>query len=353
MLPRETTTRGAIIALGLGLLVLTSSFYGQEEPPKAPSALLQAMERDTLRVALEANTVSYHLDGGRPTGYQYAVAHDVADYLGLELEIVPIDSAAEGIAHLQARRADLLLPSQPVRDTAGLGWTRPYDRGRGKDTQDSLCLYMLGGYPKMVDTLNGYVASYRQSKLRKELRWLYRSARTKPPQGGYNCQGKISPYDADIKAACRGTSIDWRLLASVMYQESRFKASLVSYAGAFGIMQFEPTTARTFGISRTSPVKAQIKAGVKYLCWLEQHIEGEELSPKSRRALMLAAYNSGLGNTRRARKKAAAEGKSPDLWWGNVELYISKKARFGEGQTVAYVREVCERYRDYCLLTEE
>ncbi len=345
-------SRGALVVLGLGLLVLTASFYRREEAPKPPSALQQAIARDTLRVALEANTVSFYLDRGRPTGYQYGVAHDVADYLGLALEIVPIDSAGEGIAYLEERRVDLLLPARPLEDTAGLGWTAPYDGGKTRDSQDSLCLYMVGGYPGMVDTLNRYVASYRESKLRKEHRWLYRSARTKPPQGGYECRGSISPYDEDIKAACEGTCVDWRLLASVMYQESRFKPSLVSYAGAFGIMQFEPTTARTFGISRTSSVKAQIKAGVKYLCWLEEHIDGEGLSPENRQLLMLAAYNSGLGNTRRARKRAASHGKSPNAWWGNVELYISKRGRFGEGQTVVYVREVSERYRDYCLLTQ-
>ncbi|PIE84406.1 MAG: hypothetical protein CSA07_02570 [Bacteroidia bacterium] len=352
MFPRDTTARGVLIALGLGLLMLIGALYPREEEIPLPSALSQALQRDTLRVALEANTVSFYLDQGRPTGYQYAIARDLAQHLELSLEIVPVRSAAEGIESIRERRADLLLPQQALADTAGLGWSIPYDRAKGRASQDTLCAYMLGGHPGMADTINTYVRAYGQSQLRKVLRWVYRSPRSRAPEGGYACHGRISPYDEDIKAACEGMCIDWRFLASLMYQESRFKASLVSYAGAFGIMQFEPTTARTFGISRTSSVKAQIKAGAKYLCWLEKRLAERGIPAENRQAFMLAAYNSGLGNTRRARKKAEVAGKSPNAWWGNVELYISKKARFGQGQTVVYVREVMERYRDYCMLTE-
>ncbi len=60
--------------------------------------------------------------------------------------------------------------------------------------------------------------------------------------------GRISPYDQYIRKYSQQLGWDWRLLASLIYQESNFKTDVTSQVGASGLMQLMPTTAKRFGI---------------------------------------------------------------------------------------------------------
>ncbi len=59
--------------------------------------------------------------------------------------------------------------------------------------------------------------------------------------------GKISRWDDLIKSASNDIDWDWRLLASLIYQESRFIPNVQSWAGAYGLMQVMPLTAKKIG----------------------------------------------------------------------------------------------------------
>lgn len=61
-------------------------------------------------------------------------------------------------------------------------------------------------------------------------------------------EGKISPYDKIIRKNAQKLGWDWRLLASLIYQESRFDPYIKSWAGASGLMQIMPETAKELGI---------------------------------------------------------------------------------------------------------
>ena len=56
---------------------------------------------------------------------------------------------------------------------------------------------------------------------------------------------------------------DWRLLASLICQESHFNPNVESYAGAFGLMQIMPDTGKNFGIDIISSPENNIKAGIQ------------------------------------------------------------------------------------------
>jgi membrane-bound lytic murein transglycosylase F len=73
--------------------------------------------------------------------------------------------------------------------------------------------------------------------------------------------GKISQWDDLIKSASSDINWDWRLLASLIYQESRFKPNVRSWAGAYGLMQVMPVTGKKMGIDITSSPSNNIKAG--------------------------------------------------------------------------------------------
>ncbi len=82
--------------------------------------------------------------------------------------------------------------------------------------------------------------------------------------------------------------IDPRFIHAVIWQESRYKAQAVSPAGAQGLMQLMPATAKRFGCNDAYDVEANIKAGTKYLAWLLKRFDGDV-------RLALAGYNAGEG----------------------------------------------------------
>jgi soluble lytic murein transglycosylase-like protein len=82
--------------------------------------------------------------------------------------------------------------------------------------------------------------------------------------------------------------IDPRFIHAVIWQESKYKTTAVSHAGAQGLMQLMPATARRFGCSDPQDVAANIEAGTKYLSWLLKRFNGDV-------SLALAGYNAGEG----------------------------------------------------------
>ncbi len=172
--------------------------------------------------------------------------------------------------------------------------------------------------------------------------------------------GNISAYDEVIREQSRRLDWDWRLLASLIYQESRFDPVASSWAGAYGLMQLMPTTMRRFGVSRESSPEKQIEAGVSFLKWLDDRFRGMIRDPGERIRFILAAYNVGYGHIIDARNLAEKYGGNPDVWEDQVEEFLLKKSDPGYYQdpvvkygycrgteTVRYVEEIMERYNHY------
>ena len=172
----------------------------------------------------------------------------------------------------------------------------------------------------------------------------------------------LSPYDDLVKREASKHGFDWPLIVAQMYQESRFNRKARSPAGAIGLMQLLPRTAREFGVRNLRNAEQSIRAGVAYLAWLHSRFE-PELTVKDRIWFALAAYNAGYQHVRDARQLAGELGLDPGRWFDNVEeamRLLSKpayyrKADFGyvRGFEVAkYVREIRERYRSYLQTTD-
>lgn len=179
-----------------------------------------------------------------------------------------------------------------------------------------------------------------------------------------NQTGAISPYDLYIKEYAETIGWDWRLVASMVYQESRFNPKARSWAGAFGLMQLMPRTASRFGVSNESPEKAQIRAGIMFLQWLDNLYEDIE-DPMERQKFILGSYNVGPGHVMDARRLAEKHGMNPSVWDENVEVFLLKKSepeyyrdpvvKYGycRGiETYNYVNEIMERYEHYKNIVE-
>ena len=175
--------------------------------------------------------------------------------------------------------------------------------------------------------------------------------------------GELSPYDALVKPYAKQYGFDWRLIVAQMYQESRFKPDARSWAGAVGLMQVLPRTAKSLGFQDIRSPEKGIHAGVKYLDWVRDRFE-PELSVKDRMWFTLAAYNVGQGHVIDARRVARQQGLNPNRWFGNVEQAIrllskrkyARKARHGYcrcSEPVKYVQEIKRRYEAYLQVTEQ
>jgi hypothetical protein len=94
--------------------------------------------------------------------------------------------------------------------------------------------------------------------------------------------------DWTIYRASQEAGLDPRFVHAVIQQESRYKNEAVSGAGAHGLMQLMPATAKRFGCDDPHDASKNIKAGTKYLAWLLKRFDGDV-------SLALAGYNAGEG----------------------------------------------------------
>jgi membrane-bound lytic murein transglycosylase F len=159
---------------------------------------------------------------------------------------------------------------------------------------------------------------------------------------------------------------DWRLLASLIYQESGFMPDVTSRAGAYGLMQIMPETGRNFGIDITSSPENNMIAGIKYINWLHSIFDNLIPDTKERINFILAAYNAGPGHVLDAMKLAEKNGMNPLKWDGSVAEWLLKKSErqyyndsvvksgyFSGTESVNYVSQVRERYEHYQDLIQE
>ena len=172
--------------------------------------------------------------------------------------------------------------------------------------------------------------------------------------------GKISVFDDYFKRYAEIIGWDWRLIASLSYQESRFNPSAVSWAGAFGVMQLMPGTAEFLNVGTDASVAEHIYAGVRYLQWLDERLENEITDEHERIHFVLASYNVGIGHVLDARRLAEKYGRDPNVWKNNVDYYVLNKSNpkyyqdpvvrhgYARGsEPYHYVAEIMQRYRHY------
>jgi membrane-bound lytic murein transglycosylase F len=177
--------------------------------------------------------------------------------------------------------------------------------------------------------------------------------------------GKISIYDSLLKAEVQQQNMrwDWRLVAALIYQESKFKPHAKSWAGAFGLMQLMPRTASRYGLTEHSSPEKNVRAGIDKLKRLDQHWSKFISYEPTRIKFILASYNAGLGHVQDACRLAEVMGKNPFLWDGHVDecLLLKSNPKYFTNPVVRYgycrgrepynyVKEILNRYEQYSEL---
>jgi membrane-bound lytic murein transglycosylase F len=172
--------------------------------------------------------------------------------------------------------------------------------------------------------------------------------------------GKISKYDKIVKKISAKYNWDWRLISAVIYQESRFNSEAGSWAGAYGLMQIMPSTAKRFGIEDISNPEQNIKGGVLFINWINKQFVNSIPDSIQRIKFILASYNIGLGHVMDAQRLAEKFGKNRTVWDDNVDYYLLNKSskiyykdpvvRFGYcrgEEAYNYVSRVLTTYNHY------
>ncbi len=168
-------------------------------------------------------------------------------------------------------------------------------------------------------------------------------------------QIQLSEYDELFKASALRRNWDWRFLASIAYQESRYNPNARGFGGAYGMMQFMPNTGPSFDVYPDSPPEVQIEGGMRYIDQLYNSWKNIE-SREQRLKFTLASYNAGKGHIEDAVRLAERLGYNPTIWDDNVELmikllsdplyYRKPPVKYGayRGPAKSYVNSIYSRY---------
>lgn len=175
--------------------------------------------------------------------------------------------------------------------------------------------------PKLLAAVNAFVSKTRDSKFAKRLykKYFEDEKRIRRLQRT-TVKGQISPYDDLIRKYARKYGLDWRFVAAQMFQESGFDPKAKSWAGARGLMQVMPRTAREMGFDPKDlyDPETSIAAGTLYMHRMIQ-LKDPNQPLEERYRFALASYNAGYGHVRDARKIARQIGKNRSRWFSNVE----------------------------------
>lgn len=178
-------------------------------------------------------------------------------------------------------------------------------------------------------------------------------------------QKQISRFDPIIKEHSRTLGWDWRLLASLIYQESRFDPEAESWSGAKGLMQLMPETAEDLGVTATADAGEVIRAGAQYLRQLYNNFSHVPDSVQ-RIKFTMASYNCGYSHVLDAQNLAKVKGLKDTIWDDHVEKmilalslpqnYNHEVVKFGyvRGlEPLQYVQQIFKRYEHYRKFIEQ
>jgi membrane-bound lytic murein transglycosylase F len=126
-------------------------------------------------------------------------------------------------------------------------------------------------------------------------------------------QSRLPLYQKWFEEAAAQTSEDWRLLAAIGYQESKWTPGALSASGAKGLMQLSSDTAAAAKMTNPNDARQSIFAGARVLKKIYEKIPAHVSEP-DRTWFALAAYNIGYGHLEDARVLAQKAGRDPDSW---------------------------------------
>lgn len=296
---------------------------------------------------------------GLKAGFNYELLKRYAEATGREIRIRAARDGENNIDSLNYGIIDIL-----VRQTADTIYSPLVRKSRNVD---HYCAWYLRAdrTAEMKDInlwLNSYIGTREYSEQRNRFYSLYDPFKRLLTG---SLSDRISPYDSLIRKHSEILGWDWRMLAAVIYQESRFSINTFSECGAAGLMQVMPGTAEYYGITDLMDPEQNLIAGTMHLARIQKAYDGEEFSPEERINFTLAAYNAGERRIADCRLFASQKEMDSTKWDEIVKIIPEmrkysfvyndtvRSGRFRGTETISYVNRVRQIYDAFCEICPE
>ena len=330
--------------------------FGTDTVSSNAFSLRDILESGEMVVLTISGPNTYYEYRGKQMGTQYLLCEKFAQKIGVSLRVEVCKSIDEMIKKFNAGDADIIVYQIPTstKGTIPCG----YSTNNGK-----LAWAVRTDNTELADSLRSWYKPEIAESVKREEKALFstQSIHRRVYAPMLNTQaGIISNYDHLFKRYAPIARWDWRLLAAQCYQESCFDPKAYSWAGAKGLMQIMPETAKHLGLAESDVYEPELNiyAAARYINELNTRFIDIRNS-EERKFFILASYNGGFFHIRDAMALAKKNGKNPHKWihvaeyvlkLSTPEYYNDPVVKYGYmrgSETVNYVSAIYSRWQKY------
>lgn len=354
-----------------------------------------------IKIAFFADLGAINIENGNPEGLDFFLVNEWSKRNGVNIDWVFVSSVNKALKLLAQRDVSMAVGNIPRQERNGFIYSLPIRKFKWVKYGQGDSLFLLSDYPKPSITLeksNTYPLSIKKEKMWRHANfnhsgwllpdYLAEELHSKTPfrhnidflgkgeiswacnsrdssminsvnnmisdpslrkkirffqshnfKSNFQNQKNISDYDEQLKDRI---VLDKHTLNALIFTESRFRNNVVSHAGAIGLMQLLPRTAKSIGIDSIQLFddKQNIRAGLRYINYLNEYWELKGVSIENRIPFILSSYNSGPSAIFKETKEAQKLGLNPKLWDNNVAKV--HKSNYGEK-----IMKLASIYRGY------
>lgn len=330
--------------------------FGTDTVSSNAFSLRDILESGEMVVLTISGPNTYYEYRGKQMGTQYLLCEKFAQKIGVSLRVEVCKSIDEMIKKFNAGDADIIVYQIPTstKGTIPCG----YSTNNGK-----LAWAVRTDNTELADSLRSWYKPEIAESVKREEKALFstQSIHRRVYAPMLNTQaGIISNYDHLFKRYAPIARWDWRLLAAQCYQESCFDPKAYSWAGAKGLMQIMPETAKHLGLAESDVYEPDLNiyAAARYINELNTRFTDIQ-NPEERKFFILASYNGGFFHIRDAMALAKKNGKNPRKWihvaeyvlkLSTPEYYNDPVVKYGYmrgSETANYVSAIYSRWQKY------
>lgn len=294
---------------------------------------------------------------GLETGFAYEVMKDFARDHGCNIRIVAgdknadyVDSLRQGVLdilivhHEDAHMREDIVLSDNIIDCSAVAASGSKAEGQIREINQWIAEYTAS------EEFDNHKASF--FKAFNPIKRAERGVKT----------STVSPYDDLFREYAEDLGWDWRMLAAVVYQESKFSIGSRSHRGASGLMQVMPQTGAYYEVHDLTDPQQNLLAGTSHLKRLQGLYRSSDMTDDERIRFTLAAYNAGEGRIQDCRNLAKARNLDENVWSDIVKVIPLmredsiltdenvKLGKFQGTETIAYVDNVMALYDAICQI---
>lgn len=299
---------------------------------------------------------TYYEYRGKQLGTQYLMCEKFAQKIGVSLRVDICRSVDEMVKKFKSGDADMIVYPIPTSTKGIIPCGYSTDQGK-------LSWAVRDDNTELADSIKNWYKPEIAESVKREEKALFstQSIHRRVYAPMLNTQaGIISNYDHLFKRYAPIARWNWRLLAAQCYQESCFDPKAYSWAGAKGLMQIMPETAKHLGLAESDVYEPELNiyAAARYINELNTRFT-DIRNPEERKFFILASYNGGFFHIRDAMALAKKNGKNPHKWihvaeyvlkLSTPEYYNDPVVKYGYmrgSETANYVSAIYSRWQKY------